>query len=189
MSTFAEKIVEVHRALDRARVPHAFGGALALAWCTQQARATIDIDVNIFLPADEVERVLDALPTGVRWTDDDVGLLRRDGQARLWWDNTPVDVFLDTVDFHRRVADRCRRAPFGGEELPFLGCDDLAVFKAFFNRTKDWADLEAMVENRSLDIDRVVGALVTYLGADDERIARLRSIAQDPPGGRRVGRS
>ena len=36
-------------ALDDARIPHAFGGALALAWCTQRARGTIDIDVNVFV--------------------------------------------------------------------------------------------------------------------------------------------
>ena len=40
---------------------------------------------------------------------------------------------------------------------------DLAVFKAFFNRTKDWADIEAMIEAGSLDGDRVVGVLVRYL--------------------------
>jgi len=38
-------------ALDDADVPHAFGGALALAWCTQRARGTIDIDLAT-LPGD-----------------------------------------------------------------------------------------------------------------------------------------
>jgi hypothetical protein len=30
--SLADKIVAVHRALDAADLPHAFGGALALAW-------------------------------------------------------------------------------------------------------------------------------------------------------------
>jgi hypothetical protein len=34
---------------------------------------------------------------------------------------------------------------FGGRQIPFLGCSDLAVFKVFYNRTKDWADLEEMI--------------------------------------------
>ena len=49
MSGLPAKIVALHRALERAQLPHAFGGALALAWCTQRARGTIDIDVNVFV--------------------------------------------------------------------------------------------------------------------------------------------
>ena len=45
-TSLADKIVAIHQALDAAQLPHAFGGALALAWCTQRARGTIDIDVN-----------------------------------------------------------------------------------------------------------------------------------------------
>ena len=44
-----EQILAIHGALGDARLPHAFGGALALAWCTQRARGTIDIDVNVFV--------------------------------------------------------------------------------------------------------------------------------------------
>ena len=52
MSVLVDKIVALHRSFEAARIPHAFGGALALAWCTQRARGTIDIDVNVFVPSD-----------------------------------------------------------------------------------------------------------------------------------------
>ena len=42
-----EKILACHQALAAANIPHAFGGALALAWCTESARGTIDVDVKI----------------------------------------------------------------------------------------------------------------------------------------------
>ena len=176
MTSLADKIVELHRQLDASGLPHAFGGALALAWCTERARGTIDIDLNVFVGAGELDRVLEALPIQVRWGDDEEALLRRDGQARLWWDGTPVDLFLDTTDFHRRVAQRFRVEPFAGEEVPFLSCRDLAVFKAFFDRTKDWADLEEMAGAGTLDVDVVIGVLVEFLGATDPRIERLRSL-------------
>ena len=67
--------------------------------------------------------------------------------------------------------------PFAGIELPFLACEDIAVFKAFFNRTKDWADLEEMAAAGTLDADRVIGTLTRYLGAGDERITRLQALA------------
>ena len=53
--------------------------------------------------------------------------------------------------------------------MPVPVVPDLAVFKAFFNRTKDWADLEEMAAAGTLDVDAVVGVLVRYLGADDQR--------------------
>jgi hypothetical protein len=176
MASLADQILAVHAALDAATIPHAFGGALALAWCTQQARATIDIDVNVFVAPDRAEDVLAALPAGVTWTDADVAAIERDGQVRVWWDETPVDVFTNTTAFHDEVGDRVRHEDFVGERVPFLDCRDLAVFKAFFDRTKDWADLEAMAEAGSLDVDAVVGVLARHLGADDPRIERLLAL-------------
>lgn len=172
----AERIVELHESLDRAEIPHAFGGALALAWCTRRARATIDIDVNLFTDQSDAPRVWAALPAGVSVTDADRAAVAADGQTRLWWEATPVDVFFNTTEFHAAAAHRARFETFAGAEVPFLACRDLAVFKAFFSRTKDWADLEEMHAAGSLDVEAVLGVLAHYLGADDERIERLRHI-------------
>ena len=90
------KIVRVHTALERASIPHAFGGALALAWCTARARATIDIDVNIFVDKSLLGEALRGLPKPIECNARQRAALQRDGQARLWWDKTPVDVFLNT---------------------------------------------------------------------------------------------
>jgi hypothetical protein len=174
--TLVEKIVVIDGALDTAHVPHAFGGALALAWCTGRARGTIDIDVNVFVDRSRAKELLAAFPDGMTWSDHDQVLIGRDGQARLWWGETPVDVFVNTTEFHEQLADRCRRELFAGVEVPFLACSDLAVFKAFFDRTKDWADLEEMAAAGTLDTDRVIGILTRYLGPTDPRIARLLAL-------------
>jgi hypothetical protein len=179
MTSIVDKILSIGHALDSARLPYAFGGALALAFCTERARGTIDIDVNIFVGRESAGAVLEALPPSVAHTDADLRAVERDGQTRLWWDQTPVDVFLDTTEFHSQVAQRRQLHDFAGRPIPFLGCSDLAVFKAFFNRTKDWADLEEMVAIDALNIDQTLGVLVRYLGEDDERVERLRSLA--PP--------
>jgi len=171
-----QKMLVVHQHLAGARIDHAFGGALALAWCTQQARGTIDLDINIFIGVDRTDDALAALPKGVVATADDRSRLARDGQARVWWDTTPVDVFLNTTEFHEQVATRVRWEPFAGKVLPFLACEDLGVFKAFFNRTTDWADLEAMRDTGALDVAAVLGVRAPFLGADDDSIARLLSL-------------
>lgn len=175
--TLPDKIVELHRVLTAAAVPHAFGGALALAWCTQRARGTIDIDVNIFVPVEEAAGVFAELPGEVSWSAEDLAAIERDGQVRLFWDQTPIDVFLNTTPFHSEVASRARWETFMGQQVPFLACRDLAVFKVFFDRTKDWADLEEMAAAGALDVEAVLGVVVNYLGAD-HRVERLRALSR-----------
>ena len=172
-----EKILALHHALAAANIPHAFGGALALAWCTSSARGTIDIDMNVFAGRDAIRRVLQCLPQGVTWSDTDVQRLEVDLQHRVWWESTPIDLFFNSTDFHEQLLSRIRPERFAGHSLPFLCCRDIAVFKVFFDRTKDWADLEAMRDAGTLDIDFVAGIISHYLGADDPRLGRLRSLA------------
>lgn len=181
MTSLPDKIVALHRALDRAKVDHAFGGALALAWCTNRPRGTSDVDINVFAPPSQTRRVLRALPRDVAWADDDRERLRRDGQVRLWWDTTPVDLFLSTTSFHRRAGRRVRHEPFRNEQLPFLACDDLAVFKIFFDRSRDWVDLEEMIAARSFDTHAVAATVAELLGADDPRLARLARLVEQRP--------
>ena len=83
---------------------------------------------------------------------------------------------MNTTEFHEQVATRVHLEPFGGEQMPFLACQDLAVFKAFFNRTRDWADLEAMADAGTLDVPAVAGVLAGFLGAGDDRIERLLTL-------------
>ena len=42
-----------------------------------------------------------------------------------------------------------------------------------FDRTRDWADIEAMLLARTLDLDAVRDQLERMLPPDDERFARL----------------
>jgi len=174
--TLIEKIITLHQALQSAGLPHAFGGALALAWCTQAARATIDIDVNLFVDASAAESVFARMPSGVETPAKALAQLQRDTQVRLWWHHTPVNMFLNSTPFHGEVSRRVRTETLGGVKLPFLCCEDLAVFKAFFNRTKDWADLEEMHTAGTLNTQTVAQTIAHYLGADDERVTRLQRL-------------
>jgi hypothetical protein len=173
MSVLAERVCEVHAALDGAGIPHAFGGALALAYCTEEPRGTRDVDVNVFVGADRAGRVLAALPAGVAVDARDVAAAEQDGQVRVWWEDTPVDVFFDVHDFHAVAQASVRAVPFSGVTIPVLGCDAIAVFKVVFNRTKDWADVEAMLEVDAFDRSAVLGWVVRLFGPEDRRTTRL----------------
>lgn len=57
-SSLQAKIEAVHRSLEQAGIPHAFGGAFALAYYGAP-RETKDIDVNVFVRAQPTELKLD----------------------------------------------------------------------------------------------------------------------------------
>jgi hypothetical protein len=171
--TLAQRLLELHRALDAAGLPHAFGGAIALAYWTEEPRGTRDLDVNVFVPTSRAADVLDALPRAVRHEDRDAAALKRDGQVRVWWDDTPVDLFLDYAPIHAEAARRTRSVPFEGAEIPVLGPLELGVFKAMFDRTRDWADIEAMLTAGTLAPDDLRRALRPMIGASDDRLRRI----------------
>ncbi|WP_428122287.1 hypothetical protein [Candidatus Poriferisodalis sp.] len=173
-------IRRLHHSLERSGLPYAFGGALALAWCIPEPRTTRDVDLNIFIEAESAEVAVAALPPEIVATDAAKSELRTTGQTRLMCDTIPVDVFLTNDPFHTEVATRVVQHPFLGEQMPFLCCSDLAVFKAFFDRRKDWFDLGEMFEARSIDLAEMTTLIAELLeDPDDHRIAQLRQAHDD----------
>jgi hypothetical protein len=170
-----DKVVALNEALASSAVLFAFGGALALAYYAEP-RATMDIDVNVFVPPDDLAAVRAALaPLTIRLTADDAKMVRRAAQVRLWWGNTPVDLFFAYDDFHHNAGRRVRRVPFGERTIPVLAAEDLLVCKAVFDRTKDWIDIDQMLllTAGTLDIDDVRGWLTRIVRAGDARIDRF----------------
>ena len=171
-----EKVIAIHQALEAARVPHAIGGALALAYYAEP-RVTIDVDINVFVATERWPEVRDALePLGI-----DIGLdeaaLARDGQARLWWDRNPVDLFFSYDEFHEEMKRGARRVPFGEETLEILAPEHLAVCKAMFDRTKDWLDIEqTLVATDPVDLAEIESWLERMVGRSDPRFAKLEEI-------------
>jgi len=171
--TLEQRLVAIHESLAAHRIPHAFGGAIALAFWTENPRGTTDIDVNLFLDEKECARGLRALPEGIAQPFGTEEICLRDGQIRLWWEDTPVDLFFDNVPVHAEAASHRRVVPYGGVRIPILGPVELAVFKVMFDRTQDWADIERMLAAKTLDVRAVRDVLKTMLGEDDPRFDRL----------------
>jgi hypothetical protein len=164
--------------LKNANIPFAFGGAIALGFCIDQPRATADLDINIFLAIRDIDKLLSILPAQIKVSRENRNALKRDGQARLFWGDTAIDFFLNTHEFHTAVSKRIYEVNFAGGKIPVLSCEDLALFKAFFARTRDWADIEEMVRSHSIDPARVYAELKSLLGADHENIKAFSNICQ-----------
>jgi hypothetical protein len=175
----AARIVAVHELLDSMRVTHQFGGAVALAWY-RNPRATTDIDLNVTVSPEDAGPVLGALThLGVTVSGSDRAAIARDGQARLDWEGSYLDLFFATLDLHREMAERSRQVTFGPVQIPILSPEHLIVCKAVFDRPKDWLDIEEMIAwGTSIDTDEVLGWIEEILGGASEQHARLLALLE-----------
>lgn len=185
--SFVGFVVEIHRTLARAGLSHAFGGALALAYVAEP-RGTVDVDVNVFTPVDDLDTVLgvfgeiDLRPEEdrARWVPiAGIRLRRQDGPY-------PVDLFASLDDRYAEIEARTVIHPFGPDNLgvPFLSPEDLAVFKLSFGREKDWVDLRSIASSQSdLDADYVERQLVGLRGPGMyPRLTRFRRLLREERG-------
>jgi hypothetical protein len=175
----SSRIVAVHEMLGSMRVQHQFGGAIALAWY-RSPRATTDIDLNVTLPPEQAKPVLGALShLGVSVSPSERALIERDGQARLDWEGSYLDLFFATLDLHREMASSAREVDFGPVRIPILSPEHLIVCKAVFDRPKDWVDIEEIVGwGTEVDAETVLRWIDELLGVDSiqhERLADLLS--------------
>lgn len=167
-----EKILAIHENLALAKIAHAFGGALALAYYAEP-RATIDIDVNVFVAPAAYATVEDALtPIGVQALDPIVA--ERDGQCRTWWGNTPIDIFFAYDDIHQAMRRAMRKLPFGEDRIPVLAPEHLLLCKVTFDRPKDWLDIEqVLVCVADLNLREIRASLDRIVGPEDPRRVRF----------------
>lgn len=159
------------------RVPHQFGGAIALAWY-RSPRATTDIDLNITLSPEEAAPVLGALAhLGVHISESDRAAIDRDGQARLDWKGSYLDLFFATLDLHQEMAASAREVTFGPVGIPILSPEHLIVCKAIFGRPKDWVDIEEIVAwGTEIDKVTVLRWIDELLGVDSAQHKRLTDL-------------
>jgi hypothetical protein len=183
-----EQIVAIERAFVDAGIPHAFGGAQALAYYGD-VRATRDIDVNVFVSASEAPRVLAVLgELGAATSNPGLqALIARDDQVRVYWDGTPVDLFFAYDALHRSSLERRRRVDFYGDAIHILSPEDLMTYKATFDRDKDWQDIAGIIyaSEESLEFDYVRHWLGRIDSEDGSRLARLEQLIAS--GGRDLG--
>ncbi len=177
-----EKIVRIDGGLEGAGVDHAFGGALALAYYAEP-RATVDVDVNVFATPARGGRTLDALIALGATIERRAALqtAKREGQLRVRWGRTPIDLFFSYDPFHEACRDAKRRVPFGDTTIPILSAEHLVVCKAVFDRRKDWLDIEQILflQARTYDRTEATRWIDRLIGPDESRAQRLERLTDE----------
>lgn len=177
----AEAAQRIADALEAAGLPHAIGGALALA-IAGVPRGTADVDVNVFVGEDRFAALVAALAglgidvDGARALDE----ARRDGMFVARWDGMRIDIFLPSIPFADEAhRTRIRVTADGGWSGWFLSAEAIAVFKLLFFRGKDRVDLERLVAVRpELDRAYVRRWIVEMMGEADERVAAWDALVE-----------
>lgn len=185
LPTAAELARQVADALERAGISYAIGGAIALAYYAPP-RATVDVDLNAFVPpAQGVSKVLDVLASVGFVPDEPLDALQRraetDGQFRGRAQGLRIDVFVPALPFYAELESRRRLVELVERPIWILGAEDLVVLKMMFYRRKDLADVEALLRDQGPQLDRsaIRERLSGLVGADDERLRELDSIERD----------
>ena len=171
-------------ALQSRAEEYALGGAIALGfWAVP--RGTVDVDVTIYLPADE--------PSQCVWLLQEIGCefssssaiesLREHGFCRVAFAGLQVDVFLPTVAFYAAARERRRTVDLDGQTVFVWDAESLTVFKMMFFRRKDLADAEQILRSQGTAFDRiwVREQLAAMYGERDPRIAAWDELARDVP--------
>jgi len=166
--------------LEAAAIPYAVGGALALGvWAFP--RATLDVDLNVFVPIEDLPQVFDVLETAGCKVARERALTQAasDGYFEAYAGPMRIDVFVPSIPFYDNVRRRIRQATLEGRPAWYLSPEDLAVMKLLFFRPKDLLDLERLVALRA-DLDRryVERAIESLLGAGDSRLREWNALLE-----------
>lgn len=169
-----DKHIAIHEQLRIAKIPHAFGGDVALAYYAEPS-VRIHIDLHVFVPAENWQYVVDALSSlGPKAGDPDPIVVQRDGQHQLWWGDSAINLFFAYDEIHEEMRKETRKVPFADTSLPILSPEHLAICKAMFDRPKDWLDIEQMlIATDALEIGEIEAQLHRMVGADNPRLQRL----------------
>ncbi len=155
---FVDRVVALHDSLAGSGIPHAFGGALALAYHATP-RGTVEIDLNVFLPIGDAAEVIEQLTaSGIEPPPRGIDGALPTAGPQCPGDDTHVDLsFSYDTEFFASVRDRVEAHTFEDSrrryfDLPFLSAEGLCVVKVTCDRLRDRADIEAMLVEAPLDL-------------------------------------
>ena len=172
-----EKLFAIHEALKARSLPHAFGGAIALAYCVEEPRGTRDLDINVFVGAERAAEVFAALPEGVRIEGADIEQAKRDGQARLFWDGVPVDIFLNNLPLHEEVANGMTWVELQGAQIPVLDCASPSSSRASSPVVETGATSKRLAATAPEEVESALKVVTDLVGADDASCRKLAAKA------------
>lgn len=167
-----ELVKRIGQTLEQHRIPYAFSGAIAnLLWGVP--RSTRDVDLLLAVPRIQLPKVIESL-LGLGCQGDCQRALKDSLEqycVRLSYEGILVELFLPYLPYHQEVMRRRVRREIDGVQLWFVTPEDLVLLKLLFYRTKDIADIKAILATQKgkLDVGYLNTTLEQLLPPDDPR--------------------
>jgi hypothetical protein len=183
LESLVEAVTAIIDQLETARIPYAFGGAIALsAW--SEPRATTDVDLNLWVDEAELPAALDTLRRAGVELDAAAAVsgARERGMFAGQHGSYRIDVFVPSVPFYEEALRRKQAVRLADRDTWVLSPESLAVFKMLFFRPKDLVDLARLIEVQvpPLDGEFVRGWLVDMVGVSDPRVTKWDELTGRP---------
>jgi hypothetical protein len=173
---------ELAARLEAAGCEYALGGAIALGFWAE-ARGTLDVDVTLYLPADDPAGCVQLLEKlGCEFDRSKVlDTLKEHSFCQVRLLGIRLDVFLPMSSFYDAAKARRREVPIGNSRACIWDAETLCVFKMIFFRQKDLVDIESILRTQGTSLDRewVEQSLRDLYGNRDPRITRWRELSAE----------
>jgi hypothetical protein len=135
----------------------AFIDGLALQFLGER-RLTDDIDINLLTGFGNEERFIEILATNYLPRIPDYKSFALQNRVLLLKtiEGIEIDISLGALPFEENLVGRAIYLKFAEISLRICSAEDLIVSKAFADRTRDWADIESVVQKQlTLDWDYI----------------------------------
>jgi hypothetical protein len=172
MTAQEQSLGELAALLDELRVPYMVIGGMANAvW--GEPRATLDIDVTVWVPEPQIGEVIDALAARLEVLVDEPRRFVAD--TRVLPLRGPrgvrVDLVFGLLSFEAEAIRRARAVEVGGTSVRFCTAEDLVLHKIISSRPRDLDDARGVVVRQAGVLD---------LGYLEPRVAELAASLDQP---------
>lgn len=172
MTAQEDALAQITAFLNREHVPYMVIGGLAnIVW--GEARATLDIDVTVWLDEARIGPFVDRARSELRvLVENPLAFI---AETRVLPCETAsairVDVIFGQLPFEHEAIERAREVQLAATRVRVCTPEDLILMKIVSDRDRDIADAKAIVRRRLSELDR------NYL---EPRIDELASLLERP---------
>ena len=160
------------------------GGLAVQRW--GEPRLTRDVDLSLLTGFGQEERFIQKLIERYETRIEEAeAFALRNRVLLLAKDGVGIDIALAAIPFEERVIERSTRFEFlPGVSVRTCSAEDLIVYKAFADRSRDWVDIEGILARQrpTLDVQLIESELAPLIAAKESPaiLRRLKQMLDSP---------
>jgi predicted nucleotidyltransferase len=180
MTKLEAALAEVARELGALGIPYALIGGLAVSlW--GEPRATLDIDITVWVPPDRTKAVVEALCERFASVSiDPVGFVRGTHVLPVMTSQgVRADIVFATLPAEKELIERAHAKDVAGTSVRVASVEDLILMKLISERERDTDDARRLLRRFGKSLDRAyLQPRAAALAEDMARPEIVRAVAE-----------